>query len=245
VSGPDAPDGGAAPPAPRPRWRRIARRAGAGAVLLAALTGWWWAPPLLGTLAFFHVRRVEFEGVRHTAPEALLRALAVDTMASVWDPLPPLAERVRTHPMILEAEVRRRLPGTLVVVVLERTPVAFLPGPGGLDAVDATGERLPLDPAGSTIDVPVVDRADTALLALLDRIRQGAPPLWSRLSAAALEADGSARLDLEGVTLRAPTDVPMTRLGDIFPVEADLARRRLRAAELDVRFRDQVIVRLP
>jgi len=36
----------------------------------------------------------------------------------------------------------------------------------------------------------------------------------------------------------------VTRLADIFPVESDLARRQLRAEELDLRYRDQVIARL-
>ena len=41
------------------------------------------------------------------------------------------------------------------------------------------------------------------------------------------------------------TTVTLARLGDIEPVERDLARRQLRAAELDLRYRDQVIARLP
>ena len=43
----------------------------------------------------------------------------------------------------------------------------------------------------------------------------------------------------------AAADVTADRLADIVPVEQDLARRNLRATELDLRFRDQVIARLP
>jgi cell division protein FtsQ len=39
--------------------------------------------------------------------------------------------------------------------------------------------------------------------------------------------------------------VTVYRLGDVLPVELDLARRQLQVAELDLRFRDQVIARLP
>jgi cell division protein FtsQ len=42
----------------------------------------------------------------------------------------------------------------------------------------------------------------------------------------------------------AATDVTADRLTDIVPVEQDLARRNLRAVELDLRFRDQVVARL-
>jgi len=38
--------------------------------------------------------------------------------------------------------------------------------------------------------------------------------------------------------------VSVERLSDIFPVESDLIRRRANVAELDLRYRDQVIARL-
>jgi len=38
--------------------------------------------------------------------------------------------------------------------------------------------------------------------------------------------------------------VSVARLADIFPVESDLLRRRANVAELDLRYRDQVIARL-
>jgi cell division protein FtsQ len=40
-------------------------------------------------------------------------------------------------------------------------------------------------------------------------------------------------------------DVSAARLAEIDPVEDDLTRRGLRAAEIDLRYRDQVIARLP
>ena len=40
------------------------------------------------------------------------------------------------------------------------------------------------------------------------------------------------------------TDVTPARLLDLEPVQQDLARRRARVAEIDLRFRDQVIARL-
>jgi hypothetical protein len=44
--------------------------------------------------------------------------------------------------------------------------------------------------------------------------------------------------------VRAMADVTVSRLADIFPVEHDLARRQARVAEIDLRYRDQVIARL-
>ena len=244
ASGRAAASAAAASAAPPP-WRRWLGRGLLGTALLAVLTAPWWGPRALATLAFFHVRRVEFEGVRYTTPEALMAALAIDTMVSVFDPLEPLVERVRAHEMVLDARARRELPGTVIIAVRERTPVALVAGARGMVAVDVAGEVLPIDPARVPVDAPVVSRIDTTLLALLDRVREGAPALWARVASARPDADGSVRLDLGTVTLRARGDVTVARLGDILPVEADLARRRLRAVELDVRFRDQVIARLP
>ena len=43
----------------------------------------------------------------------------------------------------------------------------------------------------------------------------------------------------------ASTDISAARLTEIIPVEQDLTRRHLRVTELDLRFRDQIIARLP
>jgi cell division protein FtsQ len=227
------------------RWPRWLRRGAIGTAMALVLGAPWLGPPVLAQLDFFHVRRVEFEGLRYTDPAELMALLAIDTTASVWMPFAPIEARVTEHPMITAAHIERRLPSTLVVEVAERLPVALVPGERGLVAVDVAGERLPIDPASAPLDVPVVAETDSALLQLLDQVRAGAPSLWARLSEARREGTREVRLVLDGVTLRARPDVTVARLGDIFPVEADLARRRLRAVELDLRFRDQVIARLP
>jgi cell division protein FtsQ len=251
----DEPDSGAprsrrraspeAAPAAEPRWKRIARVGALAAAVLTLLGAPWWGPPALSTFDFFHVRQVEFDGVRYTDPGELMPLLALDTLASVWMPLDSLEARVAAHPMVVSAIARRSLPATIRITVVERIPVALAPGDGGLVPVDARGERLPIDPARAPLDVPVIAETDTALLRVLDQVRQDAPTLWVRVSQARRDVGRDLRFTLGGVTLRARDDVTVARLGDILPVEADLARRRLRPTELDLRFRDQVIARLP
>jgi len=226
-------------------WRIWLTRAGAGILALALVSTPWWGPRALATLDFFHVRKIEFDGVRYADPSELVALLALDTMASVWTPLEPLGERVAAHPMIISASVARRLPATLLVSLVERTPVALIPSALGLAAVDAEGQTLPIDPSSTPVDVPVLGAPDSALLQLFDRIRSGSPALWTRLAGARREGTQDIRLDLGEFALRARYDVTVARLADILPVEADLAQRRLRAVELDLRFRDQVIARLP
>ncbi len=232
-------------PESRPRWRVWAERVGitSGIALLLSLT--WWGPPLLSTFDFFRVRRVEFVGVQYGDPAALTALLALDSTSSVWMPLEPLGDSVQTHPMVIAARVTRQLPATLVVTVEERIAVALIPSAEGLTPVDAFGQPLPINPAVAPVDVPVVTTPDSAVFGALERIRSGAPFLWSRLSSARLQGDDDLHLVLGPLEVRTRPDVTIGRLRDILPVEADLARRRLRAVEFDLRYRDQVIARLP
>jgi cell division protein FtsQ len=225
------------------RWRGLL----AAAVALALLASPLWAPHVLRRLSFFRVRRVEILGTRYTSPAELLERLRVDTTRSVWDPLDPLAARIRTHAQVESVTVTRRLPGTLVVQVRERHPVALVNAPGGLRAVDERGRRLPLDPSRTPVDAPVVTAAprDTMVYHLLGAMQREAPALYAKLSSIRAVGADEIVLQIADLPVRAMTNVTLARLGDIEPVQRDLTRRQLRAAEIDLRYRDQVIARLP
>jgi cell division protein FtsQ len=218
-----------------------------GIAALLLLASPLWGPGVLRRLDFFRVRRVEILGTRYTAPGELLDRLKVDTTRSVWDPLEPLAARIRTHAQIESVTVTRRLPGTIVVRVKERHPVALVAAPGGLRAVDERGRRLPLDPSRTPVDAPVVTAAprDTMVYHLLGAMQREAPALYAKLSSIRVSGTDEIVLQIADLPVRAMTNVTLARLGDIEPVERDLMRRQLRPTELDLRYRDQVIARLP
>ena len=241
--------------------RRVARLAVVLALLGGLLTSPAWGPRALSSLAFFRVRRVELEGVRYASAAELVARLRVDTLTSVWTELAPLERRVAGHPMVAGARVARRLPGTLRVQVDERVPVAMAPARAGVAVYDAEGAALPVEPsAAGGLDVPLVAVRDTTLLRLLGRMRGEAPRLFARVSEARRAAGpGGARDEFEftvtspapagawggtTVVVRAMADVSVERLADLVPVEDDLQRRRVRVAEIDLRYRDQVIARL-
>ncbi|MFL5576008.1 MAG: cell division protein FtsQ/DivIB [Gemmatimonadaceae bacterium] len=248
--------------APRRRWWRLA----VVALALAALAGApWWGPRALASLAFFRVRKVEVEGVRYLAPADVVAGLRVDTAASVWDDVAPLERRLAALPQVASVEVSRKLPATLVVRVRENLPVALVPGAGGaLRAVDAAGRVLPIEPSRVGVDVPIVGQRDasrdTALLRLLGDVRDEDPRFFARISEARRLGRGELLLQLMApadvaptaagaspagaLPVRAMADVTVGRLTEIYPVEENLARRGLRAAEIDLRYRDQVIARL-
>ena len=225
------------------RWQVVV-----GAVLLLAiLASPVWGPRLLRQFAFFRVRKIEVLGARYTPAQEVLSRLHVDTTRSVWDPLGPLVQRVQTHPQVEHVVVTRKLPGTLVVELTERRPVALVATRDGLRAVDERGRTLPLDPSRTPVDAPIVTATprDTAVYHLLGAMQREAPRFYARISTITRTGADEIVLRVADLDVRAMTSVTLARLSDIEPVERDLARRRLHAAELDLRYRDQVIARLP
>ncbi|MEP6493062.1 MAG: FtsQ-type POTRA domain-containing protein [bacterium] len=204
----------------------------------------WWAPRIMRRMAFFHVRRIEILGARYVAPSDILARLHVDTLASVWDPTAPLVSRVASHSEVQHVVVRRKLPGTLVIEVTERVPVALVAAAGGFRVYDERGVSLPIDPATITVDAPVLMQRDLPILRLLGAMRVGMPSLYARVSAVRRAGADELVLQLRSSSVRAMQNVTLDRLAEIEPVEADLTRKQLQVAEIDLRYRDQVIARL-
>ena len=233
---------------------RILRRIGAGVAVVIVVASPWWGRALLHRLDFFRVRRVEIDGARYVSPDEIVSRLRMDTAASLFDDVGPLEKRVRQHPSVREVRIERKLPGTLIVRITENLPVAFVQAASGLVAVDAMGRLLPVDPATADVDLPLLAVRDTLSLRVLGEVREGAPALFARIGEVRRFPRGGSFYLLFRLTetptnlahdVLAAGDVTVDRLSDIVPVEQDLARRKLRATELDLRFRDQVIARLP
>jgi cell division protein FtsQ len=228
-----------------PRWRKRLRTLAVLAGGITVLSSPWWGSAILRSMDFFRVRRVEVEGSRYTAADEIVALMKVDTTASLWDDVDPLEARVRAHPQVREVRIGRRLPGTLVVRVTEDPPIALVNTTKGLSVTDAAGQALPVDPTRTDVDLPVLASRDTLLLRLLSEVREALPSLFARVSEARRGARGEVILVLPEHRIIAPGDVTVGRLADVLAVEQDLARRALRVAELDLRFRDQVVARLP
>ena len=226
------------------------RRGAIGVAVIAGLTLPWWGRFIASQLSFFRVRRVEIVGVRYIPPSEILSRLRVDTTQSVWVDPRPLESRVAAHPQVSNVSISRKLPGTLVVNVVENLPVALVSTEAGFLAFDARGRQLPLDPSRVPVDLPIAARRDTALFRLLATVRAERPRVFARISDVRRMGDREVMLHFEALSVRetlpvrAMLDVTPDRLAEIFPVEADLAKRQARVAELDLRFRDQVIARL-
>ncbi len=230
------------------------RRAGIGFAVLAVVVSPWWGRGLLRHLDFFRVRRVEIDGARYVSPDEIVSRLRIDTTQSLFDDVGPLEKRVRQHPSVRDVRIERKLPGTLLVKITENLPVAFVQAASGLVVVDAAGRSLPVNPATADVDLPVLATRDTLTLRVLGEVREQAPALFARIGEVRRVPQGSSFYLLFRLTespsglahdVLAAADVTADRLSDIVPVEQDLTRRDKRATELDLRFRDQVIARLP
>jgi cell division protein FtsQ len=187
---------------------------------------------------------VEVVGVRYVAPKSLLDALALDSAGTIWQNLRPLTARIRKHPQVRDVTISRKLPGTLVLHVVEDLPVALLGTASGMEPLDRDGRALPIDPTQTSLDLPIVARRDSSVLRMLDAVREAQPALFARVSEIRWDERGGLRVILSGLTVRASADCSADRFAEILPVESDLARRGRRATELDLRFRDQIVARI-
>jgi hypothetical protein len=207
----------------------------------------------------FRVRDVKISGTRFLDRDQVLHALGLTNETSVWSDPGVWAENVAGLRLVKDARVTRRMPGTLVVSVVERRPVALVPTPT-LEPVDARGEFLPIDPAEHRLDLPIIDGVGTPVPGahlLPWRGRRLAAEL-ARLS----DTDGSFVQGVSEVTWKddhtlvirwsdpqvdflVSQGAPSRRLREGLTVLQDaMARDGSHApAVIDLRYADQVVVR--
>lgn len=222
-----------------PRLRAALQLLGA---LIAAVLVWYNAPQLLQQLEFFRLRRVEIAGLQYLAPAKVIAALEMDSRASVFDDLAAARRRVSALPGIQSAELKRRLPGTLEIVLEEAVPVALAPRGPGMALLDSSGKVLPFDPAATAPDLPVAATADRVVARVLASVLEHDPLLFARIRTAWRVKDDVV-LDLDGRRLWFGPAVTAEDIRAVMAVAQDLARQRRNYRELDGRFAGQVIVR--
>jgi cell division septal protein FtsQ len=216
----------------------------------------------ISRLELFNVTEVKVQGVRYLAEEEVRHTAMVPVGASLWDDLAPIVERLEAHPGIRNASAERRFPGTLVVAIEEKEPVALAPNPT-LTPVDVEGAFLPFDPSLARLDLPLLRATREgngnaaalspaqvrALTAELNHLGEIEPNLLASVSDVALDSWGHVVLHLEepSVRLRYPSPLSPQRLREALIVLDDaLARNPDRPpVEIDLRFAEQVVIRLP
>lgn len=217
------------------------------------------APSALAKVEAFRVTGIRIEGARFLTQEEALRTMDLPANASVWDDTGNWEMRLQHHPLIAKAAVHRRFPGTLVLQVVEREPVALFPGPT-LEPVDESGRVLPIDPGLHRLDLPIMAHANARgsgaltpaerrlLAEEIHRITQGDPEFLARVSDITLDSRGDlhARVGDPNVILHFRPGLPYRRIHAGLRVLEDASTRfeGKQVTDLDLRYEDQVVVRL-
>lgn len=237
----------------RARLRRVLLATAAAGVVAAGIVG---IPRLLREMRYFEVRAVEVSGIQLLAPHEVLRAAAIREGQTVWDDPAGWERALESHPAIESARVSRRFPRTLRIRVEEKRAVAYVEE-GSLTPVTGAGERLPIDPTRAPANLPIARAADggevpVRVLLEAERLATLDPGLISDVSEIhARDAEGgSLLLRHRRAEVLLPAGAAAARLAELRVVLADLDRRRAPGdaegvARVDLRFAEQVVVRLP
>lgn len=212
-----------------------------GGIALVALLGFG-MPRAMRGMSFFRVTRVEVRGIRNARADEIVKALPVPKGMSVFGDLAPVEAAADSLPGFERVSVGRKLPGTLVVTLSEREPVALVMRRGKLALVSELGDVLPFDPTVGAPDLPVIREPDSLVTALLARVRDADPTFFSSVSAGWKTGD-DVTLEVEGQRYLFRPNAPAEVIRAVTVVAQDLAKKERRWAELDARFAGQIVVR--
>lgn len=213
-----------------------------------------------GWLSLFRVRDVRVVGAHVTDPRVLVaEAGLMGRPVSWWSSLGRYARQVERDPMIAAAQLERRFPNGLTLVVEERRPVALVELER-LTPVDPDGRVLPFSAFQAGWDVPILalawDDPDEVAggsvrpgpvreaVTWLVQVRREYPSLYRELSAVLLERSGTITLRLvhtEGSIVLDRT-TPLEKLALVDDVLGDLREKGIGYMSVDLRFEDQIIV---
>jgi cell division protein FtsQ len=249
--------------------RRLARRVRLTATVLAIglLAGAAWEGIALGAAwavrsPRFAVTAVEVVGQSRLTRDEILAAADIAPGANLLmlDP-GVVAARLEALPLIRRADVIRSLPNRVTMVVEERRPLTLV-NAGRLHWIDEEGVDLGVEPRAVALGLPVLSglglddlgtrrrrsasermRVGLALLRLLLRART---PLLAQISEIDLHrAEGPVLYTQEGIEVRIGKDDWEARLGRLHGVLAQLGAAGETPISIDLRFRDQVVLRTP
>jgi hypothetical protein len=219
-----------------------------------------WGPHLFRLLPGTSVQHVGVVGARFVAPAQVMSLAAIPDDASVWDDLEPVEGRLRAHPLIEEARVRRTGLHSLEIAVTEVEPVALIATPR-LAVADADGQVLPLDPIAARLDLPVLgglvevdeqngrltDPDRVRVLAALGRLARENPEFLGQVSEVHYLAPDAMEMLLVDPRHAERILLPLSNsVGSLTRIETALdafpGPRPVRSA--DGRFSDQVVLAL-
>ncbi|MFH1689304.1 MAG: FtsQ-type POTRA domain-containing protein [Candidatus Eisenbacteria bacterium] len=211
----------------------------------------------------FLLLRFEVRGNRVLTEEEILVLSGVVMGSNLLDVrISALEEAVAASPRVDRAQARRVLPDRVVVTLDEKRPAALVAAvSGGVVEVTDDGAVLPIAAQTASVDLPVITGAvgdvepgiDTLspelvdALALLRRAQEVSEGLWMDISEVRI-APGSGLVIYtvaDGAEIRVGSGaLSSSDLERLWRVLCDIRDRGGEAETIDLRFKDQIIVRL-
>lgn len=237
------------------RWLALGAALTVLALGFGALASW------LLTSPRFAVTQVDVRGLNGLS-EAEVRAQAgIEAGANLFTLDPEtIARRLQQLPRIKDAQVVRSLPNRVTLFVEERQPFALALGSGRLYWVDEEGILLGPEPRAVAPGLPVIlggqegvakgsgasGERVRAAVALLRAILRSASSLAARISEidAGTADEGPTLYTVDGVEVKLGAHGWLERLGRLEGVLAQREAQPEPLASIDLRFRDQVVLKL-
>jgi cell division protein FtsQ len=248
--------------------RRVARRARwvagrllfltLGAVILGAsalLTGWLLASPR------FAVASVDVSGQSRLTREEIEAAAGIAPGVNIFAlNTTDVVARLLALPLIRRADVIRSFPNRVVIMVEERRPFTLVHA-GKLHWIDEHGVDLGPEPRAVALGAPVIsglgagdlggghgeatDRAAAGLSLLRLLLRSDSGLLQNISEIDVSRAEGPVLYTVDGVEVRLGKEDWEARLGRLLGVLAQLTASGEAVTSIDLRFRDQVVLKTP
>ena len=248
-----------------PLWRsRWAAAAALGLMLGSAAAGGWWLwqsgwvarsaerfkwklIAQSGELGF-KVAEILVVGRKQTTQDALLEAVRLARGAPIlaYD-LDAAKRRVESLPWVYSASVERMLPDTVLLRVVERTPLALWQNRGRFALIDRDGGVIPDSGVERFSDLPVVvGEGAPAHAADLLEVLESQPRLMSLVKAAVWVGGRrwNVRLD-NGIDVRLPEENLASAWARLAEYERTHGVLERDVKILDLRLPDRLIVRMP
>jgi cell division protein FtsQ len=248
------------------RRRRLVRRArglGQSALAIVAVASLLGAGALgvrwLLTSPRFAVAEVEVRGTSRLAAAEIVAAAGIRPGVNLWRiDARAVAAGVESLAAVRRAEVIRTLPNRVTIVVEERRPFTLLHA-GRLHWIDEEGVRVASEARAVTVSLPVIsgltdeeiaaasrapsERVLTGVRLIRTLLRAGSPLVAQISEVDVGRTDGPVLYTVDGIEVRLGADEWDARIPRLAGVLAQVASSGQPVSAIDLRFRDQVVLK--
>jgi cell division protein FtsQ len=243
----------------RPVRRRWWRRLGMGTALLMVFALQVLAVRWVLTAPRFAITAIEVRGASRVSAERILAVAAIAPGTNLWRLNPDaVMARVATLPEIRRADVVRELPNRVTIVVEERRPFTLVHA-GQLHWLDEDGRLMGEESQAVAPPVPVItgltDEELTSMrtaptpkalaaIALIRALLRTRGALAAEISEIDMSRrEGPVLYTVDGIEVRLGAEDWEERLARLEGVLAQVATREEAVSTIDLRFRDQVVLK--